>query len=143
MKKFLLGCLLLLGVSVPVAHAQTVPYNAQYGWTKVTTIGPVGTVAKDQYLDFSKVASGLPVFHSLSFVVTGTAPTVCTFRIEGSLDFINWFAIDVAPPSTESCTTSGLVHVPYKPVRGLRVNMIGYTAGNATTSVIFNYAGSK
>lgn len=141
-KKFLLTCLAFFGL-VFAAPAQQATPLFQYSWAPVTTTGPVGTSGKDQYLDFGHLLVGLPVFHTVQVVVNGTAPSVCTFRVEGSLDYTNWFGLDVTAPATESCTASTLFHIPYKPVRALRVNVVSYTAGDQTTSVVFSYAGSK
>jgi hypothetical protein len=142
-KKILFAYLAFICTVLPAA-AQYAPPLLQYAWSApVSVVGPLGVLGTDQYLNFGVLQTGLPVFHTISYAVTGTAPTVCTFRVEGSLDYKNWTSLDVTAPATESCTTGGMFHIPYKPVRGLRINVVAYTAGDGTTSVVFNYAGAK
>lgn len=142
LRKSVLSVVVFVSMALAAA-AQTVPFLAQYSWAPVTTMGPVGMVGTDQFLNLSNPHTNVPVFHTISYTVSGTLPTSCTFRVEGTLDFVNWQGLDVTAPATESCTASGMFHIPYKPVRGIRVNVVSYTAGDTTTSVVFSYTGSN
>jgi hypothetical protein len=93
-------------------------------------------------LQFSNVAAR-PQNYTIDASVNGTAPTACTFRVEGSSDNSTWYGLDVTAPATNSCTTAYMEHIVSKPVLYLRINLVTYTAGDGTTRVIFHYTGKQ
>ena len=72
-------------------------------------------------------------------LVVGTAPSACTYSIDGSLDAVNWVSLS----GPLSCTTAGMQHIANKPVPYLRINVLSYTPGDGTTNVTFLYAQGK
>lgn len=141
-KRIILALVLFMLAAVGVSHAQTTPPRLQYTWSPVSTTGALGTVGVDQYLSFAGLNAGVPQYHTIDWEVSGTAPSLCTFRIEGSSDTVHWYGLDVSSPATESCTSSNMIHIPFKPIRAIRVIIVSYTAGDGTTSVVFNYTGA-
>jgi hypothetical protein len=133
MRKFILLCSLLF--SAAFAQAQTQALWG-YDWSRLSTTGQDGP-----YLNLFFEGNLPPVAYDISWTVSGTAPSVCTFRIEGSDDATNWTGLDATAPAvdSETCTTSNIQFVVNKPTRYIRVNIVTYTAGDSTTSVIFHY----
>jgi hypothetical protein len=137
---FLFLLLLCTGIT---ANAQFVSPKLQYTWAPVAQTGPLGVASVDQYLAFSQLTAGVPQYHTVDFAFTGTPPVTCTFRVEGSSDGTHWYGLDVTSPASESCTTSNMEHIPFKPVRALRITIVSYSAGDGTTAVVFNYTGAR
>lgn len=141
-------CLLTSLAFIALAFAacgQAIPYKAHYVWAAgaATAPGVIGTINKDQYLNFAADPDGLHTYHSIGFTVTGTAPSACTFRVEGSLDLQGWTGIDATAPAADPtpCTSTFMVHIPDKPVAGIRIVLVTYTPGDGTTKVVFSYGG--
>lgn len=141
-RKLAFLCLLLF-LGTTFGFGQSVPsgYPA-YNWPAVTTTGQVGkyvsTLVPMQY-------GAYPAKYTVDWTVSGTVPSACTFRIEGSSDGIAWTGLDATAPATDQtpCTSSNMVHFNANPVRYLRVNVVSYTAGDGTTSVVFHYTAGK
>lgn len=112
------------------------PNSLQYGFPTVTASGPLTP------LQFSNQAYR-PAIYTIDASVFGTAPSACTFRVEGSSDNLVWYGLDVTSPSTNSCTTGIMEHIANKPVLYLRINIVAYTAGDGTTRVVFHYTGKQ
>ena len=126
---------LVLLTSVLTLQGQTqIPTSLVYQWAAVSGAGAAAAI---QFSDASKRASN----YTIDASVTGTAPSSCTFRVEGSSDNQTWFGLDTTAPATTSCATSYMEHITSKPVLYLRINVVSYTAGDGTTSVIFHYTG--
>jgi hypothetical protein len=108
-----------------------------YDWPAVTTTAQLGSYLHQ--ID-SGITSGSSNF-SIDFTVTGTAPSACTFRVEGTSDPTAWTGLDVTAPAADPlpCTTSNLISIAYKPARYIRIYLVTWTAGDATTKVIFHY----
>lgn len=133
MKRILLALLLSI---VSIAGAQTTaPKSLIFTFPQVSGTGSAGS------LSFGNTQIPRPAIYTIDASVTGTAPTACTWRLEGSSDNTVWYGLDVTSPSTNSCTTSIMEHIANKPVLYLRINIVAYTAGDGTTSVIFHYTG--
>ncbi len=136
----LIGLCLIAGVSAAQTSPATyvTPNNGvTYNWPPVTTTGQLGSYL---YQFQNGVTSGSSNFN-IDWTDTGTAPSACTFRVEGSSDGIAWTGLDIAAPGTDPlpCTLSNMVFITDKPVRFVRVNIVSYTAGDATTVLIFHY----
>lgn len=131
------GRLLQLHYEDPTAEAQTVvgPSFA-YKWVAQTgsTTGQLG-----QYIAFTGTRGPIPNQYSLQWTVTGTAPSACTFSLQGSNDYVTWTNLDAGGIS---CTANSIEFVSGKAVGGLRVNLATWTPGDATTKVSFSYVGS-
>ena len=72
-------------------------------------------------------------FHTLQVV---GSPSVCTIRLEGSLDNNNWQYISGSQTCT-SGTSSQMFHVDGKPVSYVRANVLTFTG----TSITIIYTG--
>lgn len=133
MKRLIAVLLLLCAVSF--AQVPTTNGGSFYEWGKVTDTGQVGSYLVQPPLPF------IPSVFTIDWSVAGTAPAACTYRIEGSSDGTNWYGLDVTAPDSNSvaCTSSNMIHIVNRPVRYLRVYIVAYTAGDATTSVKFHY----
>lgn len=129
----------LLVTSAVAVHAQSVVSSAKtYDWAAATT-GTAGQLG--QYLVLNGLNSPRPANYTIDVTVSGTAPSVCTFRVEGSSDASAWYGVDVSSPSTNSCTANFMEHIASRPVRFLRINLT-YTQGDTTSKVVFHYTGS-
>lgn len=119
-------------VSLPLgAHAQ----NKQPGVGGFYSFGAVSTTGQlGSYLDY-RTSAWPPASYTVDWTVAGTAPSVCTFQVEGSSDAVHWYALTAAT----SCTTANMMHIAFKPVVFARINMLTYTAGDGTTRVTVNY----
>jgi hypothetical protein len=120
-------------------ESQAVPSQPLlYAWQTPTGTGQLG-----QYIILvqnQKPASGN---YTIDWSLSGTAPVACTFRVEGSFDNVNWFGLDTTSPSSTSCTTSNMESIAYKPVFYLRINIVTWTNGDATTKAIFHFTGAN
>jgi len=108
-----------------------------YDWAAVSGTGQLGGYL---YQYQNGITSGSSNF-TIDWGVTGTAPSACTFRVEGSSDAVAWTGLDATAPLADSapCTSSNLLSIAYKPARFIRINIVTYTAGDSTTKVIFHY----
>lgn len=122
-----------------VAQQQIVSSALTYSWPAVTQGAATGTVGSPIILDNLKAPR--PGYYSISWTVSGTAPSACTFRTEWSNDGTTWVGADVTSPSTVSCTTSGAEQIAGKVSLYVRINLVSFTAGDNTTSVKFKYVG--
>jgi hypothetical protein len=144
MKKFTLIAMLLavLGIfsfSSPSWAATDVPTSAlTYTCLTPTTTGQLGA-----YLILATSAAASPNDFTIDWTVYGTAPSACTFRVEGSFDGVTWYGLDTTSPASTSCTTSNMESIVYKPVAFLRINIVTWTNGDATTVTAFHFTGTK
>jgi len=124
-------------VCIGIAAGQVqIPSSLVYAFPAVTGTGGITT------LQFSNAASR-PAIYTVDASVFGTAPSACTFRVEGSNDNQVWYGLDQTAPTTNSCTANFMEHIANKPVLYLRVNIVAYTAGDGTTQVVFHYVGKQ
>jgi hypothetical protein len=143
MKRVIRAVIAALCLFLPlVASAQTIaPSNLVYVWPTVSTTGQLGN-----YLAFGADPSAnlpIPANYSIAWSISGTAPTACTFRVEGSIDGINWFGLDTTYPASTSCLTAGAESIAFKPFPYMRINVPTYTQGDGTTAVVFRFAGKR
>lgn len=136
MKPFFRFLVFALFCAVPGLAQQAIPMpnSLVYTFPAVAGAGPLTVV---------QFPSLRPDTYTIDVSVTGTAPTACTFRVEGSSDNTVWYGLDVTGPATNSCTTSMMEHITSKPVLYLRLNVVSYTAGDGTTSAVFHYTGKN
>lgn len=119
-------------------EVETVGPQLNYAWPVVAEAGPLGPV-----LLFEGVNAARPSDHTIDWSVGGTAPDACTFRTEASSDLVNWYGLDATSPDTIDGTSSGMESIVGKPVLFLRINVVTYTEGDDTTTVVFHYTGSR
>lgn len=131
MKRLIIALALIL-VCASTAHAQA---NLVNSWPAVSNAAPLPAMTFG-------TGSPRPSNYTIDVSVNGTAPTACTFRVEGSSDKQTWYGLDATSPATNSCTASYMEHIALKPVYYLRINIVSYTAGDGTTSVVFHYTGA-
>jgi hypothetical protein len=117
---------LLLAMAVSAARA-TIGYVA---FGVISTTGQLGAV-----IDNTNVTGAKPANYTVDWSDAGTAPSVCTLDVQGSLDGTHWFDLS----GTQNCATANAVSVAYKPVVFVRVNVLTYTAGDGTTAVSVRY----
>lgn len=135
-KSFFATAILCVAV---LAFGQTqISQSLLYAWSSPTGTGQLGN-----YIIFNGNTTPRPGNYSIDWSLSGTAPSACTFRVEGSFDGVNWYGLDTTSPATTSCTTSNMESIAYKPVNFLRINLVTYTAGDGTTQVIFHYTGGR
>ena len=129
--------LLLFALFAVPASAQVAPGSGgAYQYAPVTGTGQLG-----RWITYGNTYVP-PSSHTLDWSDAGTAPTACTFQVEGSSDGVHWYAISANAAGTSpvlSCTSGGMFHIAFKPVLLLRINILTYTAGDSTTAVSFNY----
>lgn len=124
---------------VPAAAPQTnVGSNLQFAWTTnaTTAAGQLGN-----YIVFNGTTAPRPGNYAVSWTASGTAPSACTFHAQGSTDNVNWFPLDGGTAVT--CTASGNEFVVTSPVLYLRINLVTFTTGDATTVLKFYYVGGR
>lgn len=123
--------------------AQDIPTTTlTYTWPTISQPTPTGQLGK--YLVLASTVLGPAINnYSIDWTVGGTAPSACTFRVEGSSDTVNWVGLDATAPSTNSCISSSGESVVYKPFPYVRVTLVSWTAGDNTSSVVFHFTGSK
>jgi len=140
MKKIFAVLMLAFGLIATTLQAQDKPSQALlYAWKTPTATGQLGN-----YLILSLDSSSpSPNNYSIDWSLSGTAPSACTFRVEGSFDGVNWFGLDTTAPATTDCTTSNMESIVYKPVLFLRVNVVSWTAGDGTTKAVFHFTGTR
>lgn len=124
---------LALLLAAALVRAQ-IGVSSVYNWPAVTGTGQDG-----QYINSSAVYPAEN--YTISWTTTGTAPSACTFRVEGSDDASAWTGLDATAPEADSlpCTSSNMISIAYKPTRYIRVYLVTYTPGDGTTSVVFHY----
>lgn len=139
MKRFVSVLALAIGFAL-VSHAQTPAPTAQtYTWAAVPT-GNAGQLGN--YIALTGLNAPRPSIHTVDVTVSGTTPSVCTFRVEGSADASAWYGLDTTSPTTTSCTASFMESIVNRPVQFLRI-FVTFTQGDATTSVIFHWTGGR
>jgi hypothetical protein len=132
MKRYILGLFLALmlafGCSMS-ADAQTVLTGTQgYSWPAITNTTPTGVYGNTiQFVDLPAAST-----QTISWLVTGTAPSVCTFRVEGSFNGYAWFQLDKNAPTSDSCLTSGSTAITNQLVNYIRINILTYTPASST-----------
>lgn len=131
MKK--LFVLVVLAVATLARAQDTVPANMLYAWKTPTATGQLG-----RYIILNNTTGPRPTNYTIDVTVTGTIPTACTFRVEGSYDGSAWYGLDTTAPAAQSCTANFMEHIAYRPVNFLRVNLVTLTGG---TSIIFHFTG--
>ena len=130
MKKLLLRIMIVLFTVAPDAFSQAVVSSAGlYNFGVVTTTGQLGS-----YLTYSGVTAP-PSNYTIDWSNPGTAPSACTFQVEGSSDGVHWYGLTGAT----NCTAPSMFHIISKPVELVRIDVLTYTAGDGTTAVNFNY----
>ena len=130
---------ILLALPIALCAQATVPQSAFYTWPAAVT-GTAGQMG--QYITIGNSTFPRPGNYTVDASISGTAPATCTFRVEGSSDFTNWYGLDVSSPSTTSCTASFMESIAYRPVMFLRIYLT-YTQGDATTKVVFHWTGGQ
>ena len=133
------GLLCVFGALCPVkANAQDIPpITLNYQWATPTGTGQLG-----HYIILTSNTLGASTNnYSISWSISGGAPSVCTFRVEGSFDNVNWYGLDTTSPASTSCTTSNMESIVYKPVQFLRINILTWTVGTGTLN--FQFTGTK
>jgi len=142
MKKIFAAIVLFVSTlfgTVQNTQAQDIPSQALlYQWATPTTTGQLG-----KYIILVQNQLPSPGNYTIDWSLSGTAPSACTFRVEGSFDGVNWFGLDTTSPASTSCTTSGMESIAYKPVYYLRINIVFYTTGDSTTVAHFQFTGAK
>lgn len=133
MRKILALAALIFGATLCLAQTAP-PASLTYTWPQPTTTGQLGN-----YLVFNGTQNVRPGNYTIDWSISGTAPSACTFRVEGSNDNVNWFGLDTS--TSNSCTTSNMESIAYKPVLYLRINILTWTAGSGT--IAFHYAGGQ
>lgn len=73
----------------------------------------------------------LPNNFTWTVTQAGTAAATMQADLQGSIDQINWYALD----STTTVAAFQMRHVTYKPVRFIRVKLITLTGGDGTTAI--------
>ena len=76
------------------------------------------------------LAVNVPNSHSIQLVVAN-APTVCTYRLQGSNDGATWYDISAGDIT---CTTSVQSYEQNKPTMWVRGNLLTFTAAASTVS---------
>ena len=142
MKKVFAAIALFVGLlfsTVQNTQAQDVPSQALlYQWTTPTTTGQLG-----KYIILVQNQSPSSGNYTIDWSLSGTSPSACTFRVEGSFDGVNWYGLDTTSPATTSCATSGMESLAYKPVYYLRINVVTWATGDSTTVAHFQFTGAK
>lgn len=124
---------------LPAAAPQTnVGSNLQFAWV---TNGTTSTGQLGNYVIFNGTTAPRPGNYSVNWTDAGTAPSACTFHAQGSADNVTWFNLDGG--TAVSCTTSGNEFVVTSPVLYLRINLVTFTKGDATTVATFHYVGGR
>jgi len=117
-----------------VQAQQTITPQLTYAWPAATTTGQLG-----KWLIFPAQNASRPATYNVDWTDAGTAPSACTFNVQGSSDAVNWYALDGGTPV--SCTTSGNEFIVDKPVVYLRINVVAFTGAGGTTT--FHYTGAR
>jgi hypothetical protein len=127
-QRLFIAFVLLLAAAAAFAQ-QGAPYAASR--LPVNGLYDFATVAGTGYTEYINLAAqGIPFNnHTIELSITGTAPSVCTFQVEGSSNGTNWYSIS----GSQSCTASEMFHIITKPVRYLQVHVLTYTG----TGVLF------
>jgi len=94
-----------------------------------------------QYIILNGTTAPRPGNYTIDWTDAGTAPSACTFHAQGSSDNVNWYNLDGG--TAVSCTASGNEFVVTSPVLYLRINLVAFTKGDATTVVAFHYVGGR
>lgn len=140
MKKYLLGLFLTLMMvfGSASADAQTSLTGTQgYSWPAITNATPTGVFGNTiQFIDLPPASTQV-----VSWLVTGTAPSVCTFRVEGSFNGYAWFQLDKDAPTSDSCLTSSSTSITNQLVNYIRINILTYTPA-MSTNIALTYAAS-
>jgi hypothetical protein len=85
--------------------------------------------------EYVKLQNAIMANHTVEVVIT-TAPSVCTFQLQGSNSGQAWFSIG----TSQSCTASGMFTVAAIPVRFVRVSVTTFTG---TAPVSFYYTATR
>ena len=110
-------------------QAQTSPSGGTYTFGTVSATGQLG-----KYLSYSGIPAPSDTT-SLQWFNDGTAASVCSFELDGSLDGIHWVNLS----GTLDCTTANGISITNKPWTFVRANILTYTQGDATTAVTVMY----
>ncbi len=131
-KTFLLAVAMLLAAAFNPSFGQAVTPGPG-GYTSIGVVANTGQIGSPITFQSSFAA---PSNHTFAWFNAGTAPTACTFEVDGSLDGIHWYALTA---TNTDCTQPSMLHIAYKPVDFIRVQINTYTAANGTTAVNFQY----
>jgi len=135
----LLFVLAAIGWIQPAAAQKVIDSSLSYTWPAAVT-GTSGQMG--QFIVLSGTNAPRPGNYTIDVSVSGTTPSTCTFRVEGSSDASNWYGLDVTSPSTNSCTANYMESITNRPVQFIRINLT-YTQGDATTKVVFHFTGGR
>lgn len=122
-------------------QAQTPAVN-QVGVYTFAPLSSPGSTATSLYL---ADANGAPANFTIDAVTTGTAPTTCTFEVQGSPDGVNWDSGTGSLSGPLDCHSAGVLTTSFfgKPVVYLRVKLTALTGGDGTTRVTFTYVRAR
>lgn len=128
--------------------SQVASSNLQNEWTanSTTVPGQLGNM-----LSFSNANVKRPLYHSFQASVSGTAPSACTFQAEFSLNGLDWVPftlvddaenpeanpIDASAGAFGTTGFGGII-----PFTFLRINLVAFVPGDATTVVKFYWTGA-
>lgn len=73
----------------------------------------------------------LPHIFTWTVIQAGTAPATIQVDLQGSIDGINYFALD----STTTVSSFQMRHIAYKPIRFIRAKLTTLTGGDGTTAI--------
>ncbi len=132
MTRFHLGIVAALCLSTGSFGQADTSGGGAYSFGTISTTGPLGSSLN--YLGHPTAPSS----HTVEWSLTGTAPTACTLELSGSIDGNHWYSLT----GPLSCTAAAMYHVIGKPVSFVRLNVLTYTPGDATTAVTARYARS-
>lgn len=138
--RFLLSASILFA-SLAANGQAIAPASLLYNWPAVINTSSTGQVG--QYLILNGVTAQRPANYTVDWSVSGTAPSACTFRVEGSTDATNWYGLDATAPAATSCTSSNMESIAQRPVLYVRINLVTFTPGDSTTKVVFHYTGGR
>ena len=129
MRKFLRQYVLFALLAAAAAcSAQVGVSGHSYEVGQIQGVGQLG-----KYVGTASAASS----YSVDCSVTGTPPTACTLRVEGSRNGKFWYAFSDVP--VQDCTTPQMIWIANHPVIYLRLNVLSYTPGDSTTNVTGGY----
>lgn len=138
-RRFLLIALAVVCGFLPTAAPQSnVASSLLFNWTtnSTTSTGQLGN-----YIILNGTTAPRPGNYAVTWTAAGTAASACTFHAQGSADNVTWVNLDGG--TAVSCIASGNEFVVTSPVLYLRINLVAFTKGDATTVLTFHYVGGR
>ena len=124
-----------LAASLLLAPCLVTAQTAHTGAGGAYTFGVIaGTGQLGQVVTFENAPSS-PTTHTVMWTVSGTAPSACTFSLEGSADQTTWFPISYGIP----CTATGYTVPNSQAFPFVRANVLTYVLGDGTTAFTVRY----